>query len=365
MLKKLLTQAIQDKGGLLTFERYMTLCLYAPGLGYYSGDNYVFGKEGDFVTAPEISPLFGQCIAKQLSSVFKQPFDILELGAGTGKLAVDILHYLDAIHALPQTYFILEVSAGLKARQRETLAAYPHLLERCEWLNTWPKTPIKGAIIANEVLDAMPATLFRKSINARIEECFVGLDAQGELQPLWQEANPELTEKVKALGSFELGYQSEINLAIKPWLASMYEALSQGMVLLIDYGFDAATYYHPDRNSGTLMCHYQHKSHTDPFIHLGKQDITTHVDFTDVANSAFELGFDVSGYTNQAAFLIANGITELLEKTPEDAYFKTAHAVKMLTMPQEMGELFKVMALTKNCDEGLTGFELADYRSRL
>lgn len=365
MLNQIISKTIEANSGQIPFEEFMSLCLYAPEFGYYSGNNFVFGREGDFITAPEISPLFGQCIANQVADVFNSGFDVLEIGAGTGKLALDVLSHLESLNALPNHYYILEVSAGLKARQVETLKQFPILFKRCIWLDAWPEQPIKGAVLANEVLDAMPATLFRTGLDSLVEKGYVGLNDELGFHCIWQKASDSLTNKVNALGNFSENYQSEVNLSIKPWLASLYDSVSEGLVLLIDYGFDSSTYYHPDRSSGTLMCHYQHKSHSNPFLHLGKQDITTHVDFTDVANSAFDLGFDVSGYTNQAAFLIANGITNNLDKLSEKERFKANHAIKMLTMPQEMGELFKVMALTKKNDTTLKGFELVDYRHRL
>ena len=367
MLIDVIKQAIAKNDGAISFEQFMSLCLYSPGLGYYSGGSAVFGEGGDFITAPEISPLFGKCIANQIADVYQNDFDVLELGAGTGKLALDVLQRLDALNTLPNTYYILEVSGSLKARQQALLMDFPGLFKRCQWLDSWPKTPIKGAVLANEVLDAMPATLFRKAMDETIEKAFVMSDEQQEkpFHCLWQPADNALTTTVNALGPLSIGYQSEINESIPPWLASLSDSLAEGLVLLIDYGFDRATYYHPDRSSGTLMCHYQHKSHPDPFLHLGEQDITAHVDFTAVAEAAYDLGFDISGYTHQAAFLISNGITDDLEALPDEARFKANHAIKMLTMPQEMGELFKVMALTKQCDKPLKGFELIDQRMKL
>ncbi len=367
MLIDVIKQAIIKNDGAISFEQFMSLCLYSPGFGYYSGGGAVFGEGGDFITAPEISPLYGKCLANQIADVYQKDFDVLELGAGTGKLALDILQRLDALNALPNTYYILEVSGSLKARQQAFLMDYPALFKRCQWLDSWPKMPIKGAVLANEVLDAMPATLFRKGVDATIEKAFVMVDEQQEntFHCLWQTADKALTKTVNALGPLPVGYQSEINESIAPWLASLSDSLSEGLILLIDYGFDRSTYYHPDRSSGTLMCHYQHKSHPDPFLHLGEQDMTAHVDFTAVAEAAFELGFDISGYTHQAAFLIGNGITNDLDELSEEARFKANHAIKMLTMPQEMGELFKVMALTKQCDAALKGFELIDQRMKL
>ncbi len=368
MLKDIIKQEIIAHESFLSFERFMNLCLYTPKYGYYSGNNHIFGENGDFITAPEISSLFGASIANQIADVYDNNYDILEFGAGSGKLAIDVLQRLETLNKLPDTYYILEVSGSLKARQQQSLRKYPKLYERCRWLSSLPEKPIKGVVLANEILDAMPVNIFRNAEKDVIEESYIGFDDEkDEFYNFWlPTSNLNLIEAILDIKEpLTVGYQSEVNLSIKPWLKSIYEFLSEGIVLLIDYGFPQSTYYHEDRSSGTLMCHYQHKSHPDPFINLGKQDITAHVDFTAVAEAAFSLGFDINGYTNQAAFLISNGITELVTKDSEIELFKANSAIKMLTMPQEMGELFKVMALTKNLDSSLKGFELSDQRHHL
>lgn len=364
MLSNVIKEKLIQSNGKIPFEEFMSLCLYTPGLGYYSGNNTVIGEQGDFVTAPEISSLFGDCIANQIADVYQNEYDILEFGAGTGKLALDVLTRLQTLNALPDHYYILEVSGNLRARQQTLLQTKPELFERCVWLDSLLEMPINGVVLANEVLDAMPATLFRIADNAQVEKAFVIEDANNpnSFMCQWQEADEALKKEVKALGPLPVGYQSEINQACGPWLKSIYESLQQGLVLLIDYGFEASTYYHPDRSSGTLMCHHQHKAHPDPFKHLGEQDITVHVDFSKVANDAYDLGFSVAGFSHQAAFLIANGLTEGLQDLSGKEQRLATQAVKTLTMPHEMGELFKVMALTKAIDMPLKGFQMMDRR---
>lgn len=382
MLKDIIKQEIIEHESFLPFKKFMQLCLYTPTYGYYSGNNHIFGKGGDFITAPEISPLFGAAIANQIADVYDNNYDIFEFGAGSGKLALDVLKRLEELNKLPNNYFILEVSGSLKARQQDKLKQHPQLYKRCQWLSALPKKPIKAVVLANEVLDAMPVNIFRKAKKNVIEESYIGFSDKAQNKDI-EKSNKNLEDNefynfwlptsnlqlIEAMLDIKkplaIGYQSEINLSIKPWLKSIYDFLSEGLVLLIDYGFPQSTYYHEDRSSGTLMCHYQHKSHPNPFINLGKQDITAHVDFTAVAEAAFNLGFDISGYTSQAAFLISNGITDLIANYSEVELFKANSAIKMLTMPQEMGELFKVIALTKNLDNSLKSFELSDQRHHL
>lgn len=371
-LLSLISQAMVANRGAISFAKYMELALYAPYLGYYSGGLTKFGEAGDFITAPELSPLFGYCIANQCMEILSQTGgDILEFGAGSGKLALDVLSYLANHDALPKNYLIIEPSAELQQRQRHLVATKaPTLLERISWLNQLPEGFI-GVVLANEVLDAMPVHLFEMDEGIIYER---GVSLQNE-QLIWHRKIPRpdsaLAKQVANLqkhhGSQWRHYISEISLMIPAWLKSIGQLLNQGAVLLIDYGFPAHEYYHPQRNTGTLMCHYRHQAHVDPFYFPGLQDITAHVDFTLVAESAVEAGLEILGYTHQAAFLLnsglLNGLSELAVSDFEQ--FALAQQVKKLILPHEMGELFKVMALGKNISGELLGFSHQDQRHKL
>ncbi|MEW6313102.1 MAG: SAM-dependent methyltransferase [Pseudomonadota bacterium] len=360
---------IENAGGWIPFARYMELALYAPGLGYYSSGSAKFGdhdKGGDFVTAPEISPLFSRCLARQAAQVLTATQgDVLELGAGSGKLALGMLRELERVERLPQRYGILEVSADLRERQRELLERYaPHLIDRVSWLDAMP-AKFSGLILGNEVLDALPVHLVAWREDG-IHERGVALKA-GHF--VWQERRLQIGALLDTARSLDLppGYVSEINLAAHRLTAALADALEHGVLLWIDYGFGRNEYYHPQRSRGTLMCHYRHRAHDDPFHLPGLQDITSHVDFSAVTETGIEHGLRLAGYTTQASFLINCGITELLAKTsPDDiaAYLpQTAQAQKLLS-PAEMGELFKVLALGKNMTAPLLGFASGD-KSRL
>jgi len=371
-LEDLIKQDINNQAdGCISFAEFMNKALYTPNLGYYSSSIRKFGAEGDFVTAPEISPLFSQCLAKQCQQVLAS-FDeavILEFGAGSGIMAAEILKALESMNELPKQYLILELSADLQQRQRETLQAQiPHLLDRVQWLQSLPIEPLQGVILANEVLDAMPVQRFRVDEQG-VSEYYVSLGENDNTPFVW-ETKSSSDESLRAIVEslhLEVGYSSELNSALPAWIQSLSDILSDGLVLLIDYGFPSREYYHPQRNQGTLMCHYKHYAHDNPLILVGLQDITAHVDFTAVAESAHAAGLDVSGYTNQANFLLSSGLAELLSGfDPEDSrnYLEQTQAAKKLMMPHEMGELFKVMALTRNLDMPLLGFA-KDERIRL
>lgn len=357
---------IDHHQGSIDFAQFMALALYAPGLGYYAAGTRKFGEDGDFVTAPEISPLFSRCLARQCQQVLAQTGGvILEFGAGSGTMAADILSELEQLDSLPSQYLIMEVSADLRQRQRETIEQkIPQLVDRVQWLEQLPEQ-FHGVVVANEVLDAMPVQRFRVEADG-ISRAMVRHDASGfhwSYQP-WA-VDAQLAEITRTLPT---GYESEINTHITPWLATLTERMTQGAVLLIDYGFPRHEFYHPQRDTGTLMCHYRHRAHVDPLILPGLQDITAHVDFTAVAEAAVAAGFDVSGYTNQAYFLLALGLTELVaEINPADTRTQIilAQQIKKLTLPSEMGELFKVIGLTKDCDLPLRGFSFNDQRNRL
>lgn len=365
LLKEHISQHIQAAGGVISFAEFMSYCLYTPELGYYTSNKPIIGEQGDFVTAPEISPLFGFSIANQIHEIYQQDYDILEFGAGNGSLCRDVLLRLAHLDALPEHYYILEVSGYLRAQQQQTLSDYPELLARVQWLTELPKQPIKGVVLANEVLDAMPVEVFRVQ-QGNFQQAYIEFNENLEWQFVWQACSPELLAAVKELEPLPDGYQSEINLSISPWLASIYDILAEGCVLLFDYGFPQSSYYHPDRHHGTLMCHYQHRTHPDPLINVGQQDITAHVNFTAVAEAAYEKGFAIHGFTNQASFLIGNRITDFMADLSANEQIQASQAVQKLTMPHEMGELFKCIALTK-CWAGdpMSGFTFVDYLHHL
>ena len=371
----LIRAEIAAAGGALSFARYMELALYAPGLGYYSAGSQKFGVQGDFITAPEISPLFARCLARQCRQVLNALGGgaILEFGAGSGVLAVELLLELERLDSLPSAYFILELSAELRARQQCLLSQRAaHLLDRIRWLESLPAGGLRGVVLANEVLDAMPVQLFVRSAGALKERC-VACEDQGFI---WRDvpAGAPLTQAVAALqaalpASLPDGYCSEINPALPGWITSLAATLEQGVALLIDYGYPRREYYLPERSAGTLMCHYRHRVHADPLILTGLQDITAHVDFTALAAAGSAAGLTIAGYTTQAHFLLGSGLPELAAASdPQDlaAHLAVTDQIKTLTLPGAMGERFKVLALARGL-EGLPlrGFALRDLRGRL
>ncbi|MDO9101355.1 MAG: class I SAM-dependent methyltransferase [Candidatus Nitrotoga sp.] len=365
-LRDLIHHDIARQGGWIPFSRFMELALYAPGMGYYSAGARKFGAAGDFVTAPEISSLFGRTLARQLVEIMAQSTPhILELGAGSGKLAVDILGELERQNSLPERYDILEVSADLRGRQQVLLQArLPHLIDRVHWLDALPDS-ISGVLIANEVLDALPVHLVRWT-DANIVER--GVASKGE-NFVWQERLPENSMLLEIAQQIKVPDDtlSDVSLAVRGLVSSLSERLNQGMLLFIDYGFGAREYYHPQRTQGTLMCHYRHHAHDDPFFLPGLQDITAHVDFTAVAEAAIDAGLHLYGYTTQAYFLINGGITDLLAETDSENirdYLPLSAQLQKLTSPAEMGELFKIIALGKGVNMPLCGFVSGD-KSRL
>ncbi|RFC38627.1 MAG: SAM-dependent methyltransferase, MidA family [Candidatus Nitrotoga sp. CP45] len=365
-LRDLIHHDIARQGGWIPFSRFMELALYAPGMGYYSAGARKFGEAGDFVTAPEISSLFGRTLARQLIEIMAQSTPhILELGAGSGKLAVDILGELERQNSLPERYDILEVSADLRGRQQSLLQArLPHLIDRVHWLDALPDS-ISGVLVANEVLDALPVHLVRWT-DANIVER--GVASEGE-NFVWQERLPENLMLLEIAQQIKVPDDtlSDVSLAVRGLVSSLSERLHQGMLLFIDYGFGAREYYHPQRTQGTLMCHYRHHAHDDPFFLPGLQDITAHVDFTAVAEAAIDAGLHLYGYTTQAYFLINGGITDLLAETDSENirdYLPLSAQLQKLTSPAEMGELFKIIALGKGVNMPLCGFVSGD-KSRL
>lgn len=375
----------ESRGGWISFARYMELALYSPGLGYYAAGAHKFGEAGDFITAPELSPLFGRTLARQVAEITASSAPhILELGAGSGKLAVDMLAELEQLGSLPDSYAILEVSADLRARQQTFLRErLPHLLDRVHWLDELPER-YSGAIVANEVLDALPVHLVHWRDSAISERGVAlarstppdarlpgGLGAAADENGfIWQEraiGDPALlhaAQKIKVPDD----YVSEICLAARGLVNSLAQRLEQGAMLFIDYGFGAREFYHPQRRSGTLMCHYRHHAHDDPFFLPGLQDITAHVNFTDIAECGIDAGLELLGYTSQAFFLINCGITDLIgETSPENLrdYLPLSAQLQKLTSPAEMGELFKVIAFGKKLANPLSGFTGGDLTRTL
>jgi SAM-dependent MidA family methyltransferase len=376
-LANLIQQKIKDNNGWIDFATFMRMALYTPSLGYYSGGATKFGQGGNFVTAPEISPLFAKTLALQYAQLqanihaasragVLKP-NILELGAGTGKLAADLLLELQELNSLPSQYFILEVSDYLRQIQRETcLAKLPtKLFEKLVWLETLPKT-FSGLILANEVLDAIPVHILHKTPEGWRER---GVAFEHDF--VWKDndlTQPNLAENLAQYLPQDLpeNYITEVCPAAFALVYSLVEMLETGVILLIDYGFGAAEYYHPQRNAGTLMCHYQHYAHDNPLINVGLQDITAHVNFSQIARVSDmpceATSMRPAGYVNQAQFLINCGILTILQRhSPEDvAYIKLAAAAQKLMSPAEMGELFKVIGFTKNLDAPLLGFKSGD-----
>ncbi|MCE1181172.1 MAG: SAM-dependent methyltransferase [Rhodocyclales bacterium] len=369
-LSQTLREEIQAAGGWLPFSRFMERVLYAPGLGYYAAGARKFGAAGDFVTAPEMTGLFGQAVARQLIQIMAASApQVLEVGAGSGRLAADLLLAMEEAGQLPERYCILDLSADLRARQRETIAtAAPHLLDRVQWLDELPAR-FSGVVMANELLDAMPAdvVVWRES---GIFNRGVALDAADNF--CWQEqpAQGALLDAAQGIANeceLSPGYESEISMAASAWAAEWGHRLERGALLLIDYGFPRREFYYPQRACGTLMCHYRHQAHTDPFYLPGLQDVTVHVDFTAIIAAAHATGLDLLGYTNQGQFLLNCGMLDLLAQLPEGSkdYIRAAGAVGKLLMPHEMGELFKVIAIGRGIDEQLLGFARGDQSRRL
>lgn len=360
---------IARRGGWLSFARYMEMALYEPGLGYYSNPGQVFGAAGDFVTAPELTPLFGATLARQVSPWLKDPAlagsgqVVLEVGGGSGMLAAQLLNALDNVGHHEVRYLILELSAERREHQRQTLKSLaPGLMDRVGWLETFPES-FAGVVVANELLDAMPVQLFewQADAEAALQEMGVTwVDGQFAWAP--RPADAVLTETVTALrnrlgpegAQWHSPYRSEICPAQQAWMRTLADCMTAGVVLLLDYGFAAPEYYHPQRDQGTLMCHYRHRSHADPFLWPGLSDITAHVDFTALARAATAEGFSLVGYTSMAAFLLNAGLLDELAdlpREPESFWFAQAQAVQQLISEAEMGELFKVIAFEKNLRE--------------
>ena len=364
-----IARAIERADGFLPFDRYMQLALYAPGLGYYVAGVRKFGPDGDFVTAPELSALFGATLAVQVDAILAatRTRTLVEFGAGSGKLAADLLHALAARGNAPARYFIVEVSPELRERQRATIARLaPAHRHRVEWIAEPPAT-IAGAVVLNEVLDAVPPHVIAREGGAWLERGVVNRDGRLALasRPL---RDARLVALALARFPADGDYMSEINPAAEALVEDVGTRLVAGALLVIDYGFSRAEYYHPQRREGTLMGHYRHRAHGDALLWPGLSDLTAHVDFTALAEAGERAGLHVAGFATQAAFLLGSGLLDLLQavgSADSVAYLRDAAAVQKLTSPAEMGELFKVLALARGDGIAWPGFALADMSHRL
>ena len=365
---------IERHDGHIGFDRFMQMALYEPGLGYYSAGSRKFGGQGDFVTAPEISPLYSFCLARQCRQVLDNLTDgsILELGAGSGRMACDILRELQRSDSLPARYLILETSADLRQRQRQLLQeVLPGYFNRIEWLDRLPAEPLSGVILANEVMDALPVHRVVMRDDQLNELHVACLDATFS----WTEvtAGSQLIKQMQHIRqqlpyAWHDGYTTELNTTVTAWITTLADVLQSGVMLLIDYGYTRKEFYHPQRADGTLLCHYRHRVHTNPFIYPGLQDITASVDFTAIAETAAAAGLTVAGFTTQGYFLVGCGLEEMIasaDNHDQRRSLELANQVKTLTLPGEMGERFKVIGLTRNIESDLMGFTPMDHRRHL
>lgn len=358
-LVQLIHAEIAANAGWISFARYMELALYAPRLGYYSGGAAKLGKDGDFTTAPEMSPLFGITLAHVCARLFAQTSaNIMEFGAGTGRLAFDILFECQQANIHIQRYFIVELSGELRARQEDLLKGFPQV----RWLHAMPEA-FSGVVLGNEVLDAMPVQLVVKGEQAWAE-CGVSVEGIGDDAHFVlneRVCDAELLAQIPEAESLPVGYLTEVHPVAMGFMRSLAQMLLSGRqvhgkgaaAILLDYGFPCSEYYLAQREQGTLMCHYRHHAHPDPFYLPGLQDITAHVDFTAMAQAGHESGLELLAYTSQAGFLIEAGLAQFLARTPVDdpmLYLRKANAVQKLISPAEMGELFKVLVLGCNVE---------------
>lgn len=371
-LAQKISTRIDQQGGILEFSQFMQMALYEPGYGYYMAGLQRFGAAGDFVTAPELGDLFGRCMARQCAEILEivGVGKILEAGAGSGALAVSILRELESLNSLPEGYQILETSADLISRQRQTIRhELPHLFDRVQWLERLPKAGFCGVVVANELLDAMPVTRF--SITQGQPVIAGVIDCDGKFE--WQAMEPSTEVNAyfhKHIATIKLPneYVSEINFSAEAWIATLAARIEKGALLLVDYGYPGDEFYHPQRNRGTLMCHYRQQLHDDPLILIGLQDISSHINFSAIAANGEQAGLSLLGYTQQTHFLIALGLLDMVQDQSGSGAaldMRLSQQVKKLTLPSEMGELFKVIAMGKGIDAPLTGFSLQDSRQGL
>lgn len=365
--------ATSDQGW-MPFDAWMEAVLYTPGLGYYSGGAAKFGEVGDFVTAPVVSPLFAWTLARDVRRVLERDGDtILEFGPGDGRLCVEMLSELARLESLPERYLLLERSASLRARQAEALRALPEELRgRVQWLDEPPAGGVRGVILANEVADALPVRRFRRTQDAALE-LGVELGEHGRFR--WgARSGTDIADRVgkleRALGrELAPGYETEYHQQLPGWVNVLSDSLARGLCLVIDYGYPRDEYYHPQRRQGTLMCHYRHRAHGDPFLLPGLQDVTAFVDFTAVAEAGDDAGLDVIGYTAQAHYLMGAGVTEVLQERMRGAdpqqSLRLSQQAKILMLPGEMGERFQVLGLARKCEIQPLGFSTYNRLERL
>ena len=368
----LLRDRIGERG--ISFAEYMHCALYEPGLGYYAGSLRKFGAGGDFVTAPELSPLFARCVARQAQQVLATlgGGNVLEFGAGTGALAADMLLALDALHSLPPSYYILEVSGDLRGVQYNTIEARaPHLLSRVEWLDNWPDA-FCGFAVGNEVLDAMPVERFRW-YGGDVQQSRVQI-FNGGLQESFVAADTSLRERISHIradieAEWPEDYISEVNCLLQPWFESFADATQSAAMLLLDYGYPRREFYHPTKFSGTLRCYYQQRAHDNPFFYPGLQDITAHVDFTAVAEAGTHADMMLEGFTSQRQFLVNCGLADIAESeisaADESQRYAISQQVQKLTLPAHMGESFNAIGFSKNLPKAMVGFTQGDQSFRL
>jgi SAM-dependent MidA family methyltransferase len=357
----LIEEQIAAAGGHIGFERFMQLALYAPGLGYYSAGAAKLGESGDFITAAEQSRLYAECLAEQCAEVLStlRGGSVLELGAGSGTLAAGILAILERADRLPERYLILEVSADLRARQRETIARRaPHLAARVKWLDRLPERPLPGVLLASEVLDALPVALFRIAASAA-ERRIESLDVVSAHPGFALRAFPADAALARTVAEIErdlqeplpIGFASECRPMLGDWMVAVARALEQGFVLIVDYGLPRREYYAVERNGGTLLCHYRHRAHADPFFLPGLQDIGAWVDFTAVMRAAATAGLELAGFTTQLHYLLGCGLMRHFEaaRTADPARAADlTREMQLLTLPGQMGERFRVLALARS-----------------
>lgn len=373
-----LVRRIRDdiaRHGAIPFWRYMELALYAPGLGYYSAGARKFGSEGDFVTSPELGPLFAQCVAQAVAPILRSlgaDAVFFELGGGSGAFACDLLVHLQRLDALPTRYEMLEPSADLRQRQAERIAALaPELAARVQWRDAPPEHDWRGVLFANEVLDALPTPRFAIEAGEVMEEHVVW-SGGGRFVTALRPADALLGGAVRHVeqalqAPFAHGYRSELLPQLPYWIQAVGGLLREGAMLFVDYGYPRAEYYLPERRDGTLVCHYRHRAHADPFALPGLQDLTAFVDFTALAEAGCGAGFDLAGYCSQASFLLGNGLAERLEEAqalPERARHQLTLAAKRMTLPGEMGERFQVMGFERGVDLA-SAFGFGDLSHRL
>jgi SAM-dependent MidA family methyltransferase len=387
-----IAQSIEQNGGVISYAEFIQQVLYTPRLGYYQNNLDTFGEQGDFITAPEMGGLFAKGLAQSIISLHSDlSQNLLEIGAGSGKLAAELLQTLEQEKRLPEQYFILEPSANLQNQQKQTLEQLaPHLSTKVTWLKALPEN-FTGTIFANEVLDAIPFERVTY-LNGEWHQLGVGktelsdsvgfteqpLDIMHENKlplALRIAANNIKTEcennRLAENNPFIEGYTTEIRPLIKPWIKSLANCLSQGVIILFDYGYPQHEYYHPQRTDGTMRCFSRHSANSQALELIGLQDITAHVDFTAVAIAASDNDLNVSGFTTQAGFLLENKVTDVLQSSAQQSnnsqvvHYALSQELHKLTAPGEMGELIKVMALTKNTEQELSGFELQNQLHRL